>query len=195
MLTGNFANTWSPISVGSCSLLPSIFFRAPNQLPLMSQIQFQTSITFSSIHLSLPLSKWHHLYRNKGEVIKSDSLGLLTPLTNDQQWPITNNPYTHSYFLPACVEEGCPPSCPKLTFDQSSRTQATHPTSLGIWCHMLSTFPFHIFNCSFSSGFHPTAHKCLNLSHRKTNKWTNETKILSQTLSLSCTILFAPFPS
>lgn len=127
-------------SVGPCSLLPLAFW-ASNQISLIShKSNSKLPLLSSSFQLSTPLSKWHHLHRNKRKVTNSFSFLHLT----DQQ------SITHSSLCPGSVED-------VLFLSKANKTQATHPTSLGIWCHRLSSFSLYIFNFSFSSGFSSTA--------------------------------------
>lgn len=104
---------------------PPVFFRASHRGPRLTSRRNNSKLPWlsSSFLFSPPLSKWHHLHRNKREVIRSDTLGFL--LLSDQQPPAC------SYLLPGSMEDGCPSSCPKLTFHQSSGAQGIQPTSLG----------------------------------------------------------------
>ena len=122
------------------------FLRAPNPGPRSPPTETISSMS-SYFLLSGPLSKWHHLHRNKREVIRSHSLSFLHP---------PEQPHARSYLLPGSVEEGCTSSCPKVTLNQSSKTHHLAPLLRDLPIPDPAP-PTHL-HLPFSSGFSSTAH-------------------------------------
>lgn len=88
-----------------------------SSLPYFHRINFKLPPLSSSFLLPFHLTNDITSAETKERLLGQTSL--VSSLTDQQ-------PHTHSHLLPGSVEEGCPSSCSKLTFNHCPGTQAIH---------------------------------------------------------------------